>query len=440
MRYFVLSCFPEVDARCFPPCFPGEISQEMKTKLTKRSVDAIEPVPGKEMFVWDTDTRGFGLRLKPSGTKTFIIQYRNERGKTRRYAIGQHGRMTVEQARKQAKIKLAETEIGQDPSAERKEVAQILSVKEMCRTYFEEACAGRVLRRGQPKKATTLASDKGRIERHIIPMLGDKAIDELTRNDVETFMFDIRDGKTAIDVRTGPRGRARVSGGPGAAAKTISLLSAIYNYAIGKGWVDLNPCLGVEKPADKRRDRFLSKREYVKLGDALVEAERTGSNKTALRAVVALMLTGCRKSEILDLAYKDIDVDGRCLRLPDTKTGKQIRPCGKQALEYLIENRKGPDEFVFPAYRGGGRLVNVAKPIARLCEISEIQGITAHVFRHSYATVAHELNYSELTIAGLLGHRLGSVTARYTHHVDNALADAATKVSAEIYSRLGLNK
>ncbi len=408
----------------------------MKTKLTKRSVDAIEPLLGKEMFIWDTETRGFGLRMKPSGTKTFIIQYRNERGKTRRYAIGQHGRMTVEQARKQAKIKLAETEIGQDPSAIRKEITQIRSVEEMCRTYFEEASAGRVLRRGQPKKASTLATDKGRIERHIVPMLGQKAIDELTRHEVETFMFDIRDGKTAKDVRTGPRGRARVRGGPGTAAKAVSLLSAIFNYAISKSWVENNPCQGIEKPADKRRDRFLSKQEYIKLGDAIVEAEKTGSNKTALRAVTALMLTGCRKNEILNLRYKDIDIEGRCLRLPDSKTGKQIRPCGTKVLEYLTENQGHPDAYVFAAYRGEGHLINVAKPIARLCEIAEIEGVTAHVFRHSFATVAHELNYSELTIAGLLGHSLGSVTARYAHHVDHALADAANRVAGEILLRL----
>lgn len=408
----------------------------MKTKLTKRSVDAIEPLLGKEMFVWDTETRGFGLRMKPSGTKTFIIQYRTDRGKTRRYAIGQHGRMTVEQARKQAKLKLAETEIGQDPSAVRKEVAHTRTVEEMCRTYFEEASAGRVLRRGQPKKASTLATDKGRIERHIVPMLGKKAVDELTRHDVETFMFDIRDGKTAKDVRTGPRGRARVKGGPGTAAKAVSLLSAIYNYAISKDWVEFNPCQGIEKPADKRRDRFLSKQEYIKLGEAIEEAIRTGTNKTALRAVVALMLTGCRKNEILTLRYKDVDVEGGCLRLPDTKTGKQIRPCGEKALVYLTENKGDPDNYIFPAYRGGGHLINVSKPIATLCKIAKIEGVTAHVFRHSFATVAHELNYSELTIAGLLGHSLGSVTARYAHHVDHALADAASRVSDEILLRL----
>ncbi|MEH6497112.1 MAG: integrase arm-type DNA-binding domain-containing protein [Pseudomonas marincola] len=408
----------------------------MKTKLTKRTVDAIEPLLDKEIFVWDTETRGFGLRVKPSGTKTFIIQYRNERGKTRRYAIGQHGRMTVEQARKHAKIKLAETEIGQDPSAIRKEATQIRSVEEMCRTYFEEASAGRVLRRGQPKKASTLATDKGRIERHIVPMIGKKAIDELTRHDVETFMFDIRDGKTAKDVRTGPRGRALVKGGPGTAAKAVSLLSAIYNYAIGKEWVAHNPCQGIEKPADKRRDRFLSKQEYIKIGEAIVEAERTGANKTALRAVTALMLTGCRKNEILSLRYKDVDVEGRCLRLPDTKTGKQIRPCGVKVLKFLTQEEGDPDEYLFTAYRGNGHLINVAKPIARICNIAEVEGVTAHVFRHSFATVAHELNYSELTIAGLLGHSLGSITARYAHHVDHALADAASNVSAEIFGRL----
>jgi site-specific recombinase XerD len=107
--------------------------------------------------------------------------------------------------------------------------------------------------------------EKGRIERHIKPLLGRRAIEDLTRNEVESFMHDVMDGKTAIDVKTKPRGRARVTGGPGTANKAVGLLSAMFTYAIRKGWVENNPCRDVEKPADNKRHRYLTPDEFGRL-------------------------------------------------------------------------------------------------------------------------------------------------------------------------------
>jgi integrase len=408
----------------------------MGKKITKKIVDAITPDPTKDVFVWDSELRGFGVRAKPSGVKTFLIQYRNARAQTRRYAIGQFGRLTVDQARAEAKIRLADVEMGRDPSADRRSNREALTVASLCAAYFEDAEKGRVLRRGKPKKQSTLAIDKGRIIRHICPLIGDKAVDELTRHDVTRFMHDVIDGKSAIDEPTGLRGRARVTGGPGTAAKAVNLLSAIYTYAIDKGLVGENPCRGIERPSDQKRKRYLTSDEYQRIGRAITEAEDSGINRMALDAIRALMLTGCRKSEILTLKHGDIDVAGRCLRLGDTKTGAQLRPCGNTALEFLTNITRTDSEYVFPASRGDGPLVGMTKPLAKICEMAKLDGITAHIFRHSFATTAHELDYSELTIAGLLGHNAGSVTARYAHHVDHALAAAADRVSATIASRM----
>lgn len=267
-------------------------------------------------------------------------------------------------------------------------------------------------------------------------MLGDKVIEDISRYDVEKFMNDVIDGKTAIDVRTGPRGRARVTGGPGTAAKAVNLLSAIYTYALKNGWAKENPCLGVERPSDQKRTRHLSPVEYERLGKALKQGVRQGLNQTAINAIEILMLTGCRKNEILNLQIKEIDEQGRCLRLGDTKTGAQLRPSGKTALELLASITPPNGMFVFPAYRGDGPLINIGKTLDKICEMAKVERVTSHVFRHSFATTAHELNYSELTIAGLLGHNAGSVTARYAHHVDHALAAAADRVSAVIAARM----
>lgn len=405
-------------------------------KLTKRAVDGIRTQPDRDVFRWCGELRGFGVRVKPSGVRTFLIQYRTIRGGTRRYSLGQYGRVTVEEARLEAKIKLAEVARGKDPSELRRAAREDLTVAELCDTYIQDAWAGRVLHRGRPKKSSTLQVDEGRIRRHIKPLLGRKNIGEITRRDVERFLQQITEGATSADVKTGPHGRARVKGGPGTAAKAVCLLSAIYNYALRKQLVEANPCAGVEKPADNKRQRYLTPEEYGKLGSALFQAERLGMNPNVLIAIVILALTGCRKGEILNLKVDEIDVGGHCLRLRDSKSGPQLRPCGRAALNILVKLSQSESDWVIPAGRGEGPLVNIRKPLISICNLAGVIHVTPHVLRHSYATVAHELGYSELTIAGLLGHGAGSVTARYAHHVDSALAAAADRVSDTIGARL----
>lgn len=415
----------------------------MACKLTKKIVDELCPKTNSDAFIWCAELRGFGVRCKPSGTKTFIVQYRNARGSTRRYALGSSKRLTVDQARRLAKISLGNVEQGADPSAERKEHRCLMTITDLCQHYIDEARAGRVLYRGKPKAPGTVLIDEGRFRRHIKPLIGQLAIAEVTRKDVNMMMHAVRIGKTAVDEKTGPHGRARVRGGQGTAVKSVKLLSTIYTFAIKRGLVDDNPCRDIEKPADGRRTRFLSPEEYQRLGHALMQAPSLGLMQSAVDAIIVLALTGCRKTEVLSLQKSMIDVRGQCLRLKQTKTGPQMRPCGQPAMEFLtqlVEHRDDEDAWVFEAGRGGGQLVNVRKPLDRLCGVASVKDVTPHTLRHSFATVAHELNYSELTIAGLLGHSAGSVTARYAHHVDHALASAATHVASVIQERLRISR
>ncbi len=406
-------------------------------KLTKRLIDTLHPKPGIDFTVWDREISGFGLRIRDSGTKSFIIKYRNAQGRQRKLTLGGYGALTPEMARRIALIEIAKVAQGDDPAQIRQTEKKARTVRELCDVYFEEASRGRVLYRGKAKKPNTLRIDKGRIESHIIPLLGDKAIQNLTRRDVETFMFDVRDGKTAKDIKTGPRGRARVRGGQGTAVKAVKLLSAIFNFAIKHHWAELNPCHGIEKPADGRRERFLNAEEFTRLGNALSQAVKEGVNPAAIHVIKFLALTGCRKGEALSLKVSEVDFSGHCLRFEDTKTGAQMRPCGEAALNHLKDViRHAGNDWVFPASGGQGHLIDLAKPILKIRESADLLDLTLHVLRHSYATVAHEIGYSELTIAGLLGHAQGSVTSRYAHHVDHVLASAADRVSATIAERM----
>ena len=416
-------------------------AKSRKIRLTQAIIKSAKPNPEKDVFLWDADVTRFGVRIKPSGVKSYLIQYRDQRRREDKHTIGRCDSMKLEDARKEARDNLAGVDKGRDPAAERKSLRESQTVGHLCDQYFAEAEAGKVFSRGKPKKASTLGIDRGRIDRHIKPLLGNKAIDELSRRDVEEFMNDVIDGKTEADIVTGPRGRARVTGGPGTAGKCVTLLSAIYTYAIRKGYLEQNPCRGVEKPADNKRERFLNPDEYKRLGAALSIAQAEGVSVVAINAIKTLALTGCRKSEVLSLKGAEIDVVGHALRLRDSKSGAQARPVGRTALDFMGElAREEKEAWLFPADRGEGHRKDITKPMVKVCAIADLENITAHTLRHSFATVAHELGYSELTIGGLLGHSSNSVTARYVHHVDAALAQAADRVSTLIGERMGTDE
>ena len=185
------------------------------TKITKRVVDAVRP-SGKEVFLWDDETAGFGLRVKLTGAKSFIIQYRNAQGRSRRLTLGRYGVLTVDEARRKARLSLASVLKGEDPAESRLLERGALTVADLCREYLAKAERGLILtKRGDTKKASTLYTDRGRIERHIIPLIGKRTVKDLTTADVRKFVQDVIAGKTAGEVQTPKRRRAIVRGGPG---------------------------------------------------------------------------------------------------------------------------------------------------------------------------------------------------------------------------------
>ena len=157
-------------------------------RLTKRFVDDLSAPAARELVVWDDDLPGFGVRVKQSGARSFLVQYRNAHGRSRRLTLGRYGLLTPDEARRLAKKTLADVAHGRDPAETRQADRRALTVAEICREYLEKASAGLVIsRRGRAKKASTLAFDRGRVERHIVPLLGRRPIKDITSADIRAF-------------------------------------------------------------------------------------------------------------------------------------------------------------------------------------------------------------------------------------------------------------
>jgi len=402
-------------------------------KLTKRIVDATEPDPRGDVFVWDGELPGFGLRVRPGGTKTYVLQYRTT-SRQRRMTIGRVGPLTPDEARKAALKLLARVAQGGDPSGERANERRAVTVKALCQKYLADAERGLVIgRKGKAKKRSTLVSDRGRIIRHILPLLGNRRVTDLASADIVRFIRDVSSGKTAAVEKTVPHGKAVVSGGAGTAARTAGLLGGILSYAVAEGIIAVNPVHGVKRPADKRRNVRLTASDYVKLGSALDEL--AAYSPKAVKAIWLLALTGCRRGEIERLKWSEIDQLGKCVRLADSKEGASVRPLGSAALGLLREGF-GESEFVFPGGKGDAPYVGLPKVWTRVAERAGLVKITPHTLRHSFASVANDLGFTEPTIAAILGHSAGSVTGRYVHHLDAALVAAADRVSRSIYKMM----
>jgi hypothetical protein len=195
------------------------------TKLTKRIVDAAERRLS-DYFIWDDELPGFGLRVFQSGKRSYLVQYRAA-GRTRRYAIGLHGAWTPEMARKEARILLGRISLGDNPAEERRLDAKAITVKELCERYIKDAQDGLILGKGErPKKPSTLLVNKSRIRRHIIPLLGNRRVKDVSQPDVTRFIGDVLLGKTKVDIKTKARGRAIVRGGAATARAAAALLGA----------------------------------------------------------------------------------------------------------------------------------------------------------------------------------------------------------------------
>lgn len=405
----------------------------MPQKLSKAIVDRAQP-KDTDYFIWDSDLKGFGLKIAKGGRKSYVCKYRVGSGRTaptRRFTIGAHGSpWTVDQARGEARKILGHAANGEDPAKEKQDAKKQITVSDLCDLYLQQGVG--------TKKASTLATDKGRIERHIKPLLGKRKVPDVTRADIKRFLQDVANGKTAKDVKTGLRGRAIVRGGKGAATRTVGLLGGIFSFAFDSGLIETNPVRGVKRFADKKGERFLSQQELVSLGQALRDGAEKGLNPQALAILKLLIFTGARKGEIETLKWSEIDFDRGYLRLADSKTGQKVFPLNAGALEILstVPRLEG-SPYVFPAHRGEGHYAGAPKVWRIVRADAGLDDLRLHDLRHSFASIAVSGGASLPIIGALLGHSDSATTQRYAHLHDDPLKAASEAVGRKIAASVG---
>ena len=333
-----------------------------------------------------------------------------------------------------ARLSLAAVLRGHDP-AENRLLERVRNYGGgLCREYLTKAERGLIFKkRGDAKQASTIRADQGRIEHHIIPLLGKRSVKDITPADVRKFVQDMIVGKTAREVKNPNGRRAIVRGGAGAATRTSGLLGAILAYAVREGHRPDNPALGVERPRGQTREWRLDDAGYRKLGECLNRARDEGGNWQHVLAARAAALTGARLSEIQGLLKTDVDPSRMMLRLRQSKTGKSIQ-ANRRGGFGCHQGSFGAFEFRICISFGhsGGQAPRRADAMATAAVGEAVPGLTLHGLRHSFASVADDLGYSLPTIKALLGHAGSSVTEGYVHKVDTALVSAASRIAQYI--------
>jgi integrase len=386
----------------------------MRGKVTKRAVDGLAPNTDAEVILWDQEVRGFGIRARTGGAKTYILQYRAGTGRgapLRKLTIGKHGSpWTPDMARTEAKRLLGLIASGEDPAERRAAERKALTVSELCDLYLAQGATH--------KKPSTLKADRGRIEHHIKPLLGRKRVAKVIRADIERLLTDVKAGNTAArKLKDGKRRPGSITtGGAGVAAQCVALMSTLLGFAVGRGLRPDNPALGIKKPPIRKMERFLSEAEIARLAIALdAEANRTGDPYPAA-AIKLLLLTGGRRGEIIGLQWPHVDFERHSLRLPDSKTGAKVIYLNPPALELLASlPRTSANPHVFVGKRKGGPLGGIDKVWFRVRAAAGLQDVRLHDLRHSFASMGVAGGLSLPLIGALLGHKHAATTARYAH-------------------------
>lgn len=404
-----------------------------RAKLTKRTVDDLKPAD-RPFVVYDTELTGFGVRVAPSGSKTFLIEYRPGAGgrgvRSVRLSLGSYGVLTPEEARRLAREKLAAARAGEDPAAERRAAREALTLSQIAEMWLAEAVAPKLAR-------GTAALYRIYVETHIAPVLGTRKAAEITFADVDRLHRKI-----------GQSGK-RIT-----ANRVVAALSSIFTFAVRRQLVPKGfelPTRGIEKFGEEARERFLSTEEMQRLGAVLHEAETIGlpwSGDTDMPrskhraadenartvysvhvtgAVRLLLLTGCRLREILHLRWVDVDFERGMLFLPTSKTGRRAVVLNAPALS-VLDGLPRASTFVIAGNDPDKPRADLAKPWSAFTRAAGLDGLRIHDLRHSFASVGAGGGMGLPIVGALLGHTQAKTTQRYAHVASDPLRRASDRI------------
>jgi integrase len=402
-------------------------------RITKRAVDALQCPAGRDRdFLWDDALAGFGVAAFPSGKKVYVAQFRKD-GRSRRVAIGEHGRLTPDEARSQAKTILGAVETGADPIAERRAAREVRTFKAVADDFLALHVAAK-------RKGRTGAEYQRILQAHIAPAIGSKRIVDVRRADLARLHGKLADR-------------------PYEANRTLAVVSAVWNWAARRDEVEAsaNPCSGIERYPEQGRERFLTSDELGRLGSALAEGESVGlpyavdetspnakhASKAdkrrvkldpfAVAAIRLLILTGARLREILGAKWSQVDLERGVIFLADSKTGKKpiYLSAAAQTVLAALPRIEGNPHIIAGAKDGAPR-ADLKKPWAAVTKAAGLEGVRLHDLRHSFASVGAGASMGLPVIGKLLGHSQAATTHRYAHLDADPLRRAVDAIGATI--------
>jgi len=422
-----------------------------KFRITNSSIADLEADPGKagrgtDTFFWDGDLTGFGVKISPKGSKSYVYQYRASQGdglpsKPRRMGLGACDRLSASAAREKAQQAFAALADGRDPLAKRRAAQSSPTVEALAKDWLAEM--ERRLKRDD-LSAGTLSDYESKVRLHIRPAIGKVKLVLLDQARIEAMQETMREKGAGEEL----------------IKAVLRVASAMFAYAVRQKKMASNPTARMGQFEVAKRQRYLSAEETARLGQALEAARESAPHWVA--AAEMLLVTGARKSEILTLKWSQVTDQQFIFKIHKTarQTGDKRLPITSTAAEILKRceawRRPGCD-FIFPsvlhrniATRKAGKPIQLesGKPMsaggfkrfwARICKAAKLTGTDAlriHDLRHSFASVAISSGDSLALIGRNLGHADPGTTSRYAHVADTAAAQAAEENAALIAERL----
>jgi integrase len=374
-------------------------------KIYKRVVEALE-VRDRDFDHFDDDLKGFGVRVRTSGRKTYFVMMRHK-CVMRRFTIGPHGAVTAEAARLKAKQIISDLAIDKNPTAEQDAVRNSVTVRSLGERFIVEYVPCHL-------KPSTAGEYKRCVEIFINPEIGTMKLVSVERTDIAKIHHQLRHI-------------------PYQANRMLGVLSIMFNLA--ESWnlrpAFTNPCLGVKKYKEKKRERFLNREELRRLGEALRLEEEFAPS--AVACIRLLLLTGCRLREIQTLKWSYLDLDTCLAFLPDSKTGRKTLYLGSVAVKLLRSiPRRHDNHFVITGDVEGQHLTDMQKPRRRIRKLAELPDVRIHDLRHTFASSGVALGQGLPIIGKLLGHSQPQTTARYAHLAASPALEVADKISENL--------